>query len=50
MSMAVKRNSKGRNVKREKSSSAERLFRLIILEPDLGAADKKSVRIPALKA
>jgi hypothetical protein len=36
----MKRNSKGRNVKREKSSSAEKLFRLIFFEPNLRAMDK----------
>jgi hypothetical protein len=36
----MKRNSRRRNVKREKSPLAERLSRLIFFEPDLGAMDE----------
>lgn len=36
----MKGNSKGRNAKREKGSPAEKLFRLIFFEPDLGAMDE----------
>lgn len=46
----MKRNSKGKNAEREESPSAEKLSRLIFFEPDLGAMDEKSHRMPALRA
>lgn len=42
------RNSKEKNSKREENSAAERFSKIISFEPDLGAANKKFVRMPAL--
>jgi len=48
--MAMMRNSRREDSEREENSAAERFSKIISFEPDLGAADEKSVRMPALQA